>query len=62
MANIFREAQALLREKPISEMTYGEAMTVKAAMIPLTQLRMFNDKFTDEALGELAKMVEKTVE
>ncbi|MBA7558460.1 hypothetical protein ES708_00064 [subsurface metagenome] len=59
MDNIFREAQALLREKSISELNEEELLTVKATDIPLTQLRMFNDMFTDEALGELAKMVEE---
>jgi len=58
MDNIFREAQVLLRAKKISEMDYDEVMTVKAAMIPLTQLKMFNDMTTKEGLEELVQMVE----
>lgn len=59
MANIFREAQVLLREKPISEMDYDEVMTVKAAEIPLDLLKMFNDLTTEEGLKALVKMVEE---
>lgn len=59
MANIFREAQALRREKPILEMNEEELLTVKAADIPLDLLRMFNDMTTPEGLEALVKMVEE---
>ena len=41
------------------EMTEEELLTVNAADIPLTQLRMFNDMTTPEGLEELVKMVEE---
>jgi len=56
--NIFRQAQALLQQKPISEMNEEELHIVNAATIPLTMLKMFNGKTTDEGLDELAKIVE----
>ncbi len=60
--NLFRQAQKLLKNKPIDEMTQGEVLTVKAATIPLTILPEFNDVTTDEGLEELAKMVEEDLE
>ncbi len=59
---LFREAQALRREKPISELNEEELLTVKAADIPLDLLRRFNDKTTDEGLEELVQMVEEKEE
>ncbi|MBU1082467.1 MAG: hypothetical protein KKB59_18420 [Spirochaetes bacterium] len=60
MANIFREAKQLLDKKDSGiELTAEEQLTVNAADIPLTLLKMFNDMTTDEGLGELAKMVEE---
>jgi len=57
MANIFREARRLLQEKPISEIDDEEMLTVKAADIPLTLLKMFNDINTLDGLEKLVKIV-----
>jgi len=59
MPNVFRQAQALLREKSIFEMNEEELHIVNAATIPLTLLEMFNGKTTLDGLEELAKMVEE---
>jgi len=59
-SNIFRQAQQILRDKTVSEMSYEEVLTVKAATRPLLQLQMFNDKTIDQGLEELAKIVDKS--
>lgn len=60
--NIFREAQALLREKPVSEMNEEELHIVNAATIPLNLLKRFNDMTIDKGLEELAKIWEEIEE
>lgn len=56
--NLFRQAQLLLRDKPVLEMNEKEIEVVKIATMPLLLLREFNDKTTDEGLEELAKILE----
>lgn len=57
--NIFREAKQLLNTTLVSEMSYEEVLTVKAAVIPLNILPQFNDMTTDEGLEELAQLFEE---
>jgi len=59
--NIFRQAQRLLKEKPVLEMNDEELDIVNSATIPLLLLRQFSDRSIDEGLDELAKMVEEDV-
>ncbi len=60
--NIFKEAKELLREdKPISEMTEEEVLTIKAAMIPLN-LPEFQDSTIDQGLEELANILDRKEE
>lgn len=57
--NIFREAQRLLRDKPVLEMNEKELEVVKAATMPLLLLREFNDKTILDGLEELFKIAEE---
>ena len=57
--NPFRQAQQLLKTKPIGEMDYEEVLTVRDAVMPLTILPDFNDMTTDEGLEELAQLFDE---
>ena len=57
--NLFRQAQQILRDKPVLEMNGEELSTVNAAIIPLGLLPGFNDLTTDQGLGELARILEE---
>lgn len=57
--NIFRQAQVLLQQKPVSEMNEEELHIVNAATIPLNTLPQFNDMTIEEGLEELAKMADE---
>ncbi len=52
--NIFREAQQLLRDKPVLEMTGEEQSVVSIATLPLLLLPRFNDILMDDGLEWLA--------
>lgn len=57
--NIFKEAQELLKNKSVFDMTEEEELTVKAAFIPLTILPQFNDIPTDQGLEYLSLLFEE---
>lgn len=57
-SNIFREAQQLLKEKLGCEMTQDEQELVAAAMIPLMVHGAYSDIPIDDALEDLARILE----
>ena len=57
-ANIFREAQQLLKDKAACEMTQDERELGGAAMIPLMVHGAYSDIPIDQGLEDLARILE----